>query len=171
MPRKISILTLLDIVTGETTELARFEGVIEAPFFHGDGEIFYNADGRMYRFSMADGSIAQIPTGDCIRCNNDHVPSPDGRQLAVSNNDDGIGSRIYILNLYGEANPRLITPDAPSYLHGWSPDGKTLAYCASRNGDYDVYTIPATRCASPMSRDLTTGRNIRRTDGIFILIR
>lgn len=23
----------------------------------------------------------------------------------------------------------------------WSPDGKTLAYCASRNGEYDIYTI------------------------------
>lgn len=32
---------------------------------------------------------------------------------------------------------------APSYLHGWSPDGKELAYCAERNGNYDVYTIPA----------------------------
>ena len=32
---------------------------------------------------------------------------------------------------------------APSYLHGWSPDGKELAYCASRNGNFDVYVIPA----------------------------
>jgi Tol biopolymer transport system component len=31
----------------------------------------------------------------------------------------------------------------PSYLHGWSPDGKQLAYCAERNGNYDVYVIPA----------------------------
>ena len=30
----------------------------------------------------------------------------------------------------------------PSYWHGWSPDGKTLAYCAERGGEYDVYTIP-----------------------------
>ena len=25
-----------------------------------------------------------------------------------------------------------------------SPDGKTLAYCAEREGEYDVYTIPVT---------------------------
>jgi Tol biopolymer transport system component len=31
---------------------------------------------------------------------------------------------------------------APSYLHGWSPDGRTLAYCGERNGQYDIYTIP-----------------------------
>ena len=39
--------------------------------------------------------------------------------------------------------PRLVTPLAPSYLHGITPDGKTLAYCAERNGSYDIYTIPA----------------------------
>jgi TolB protein len=27
--------------------------------------------------------------------------------------------------------------------HGISPDGKTLAYCAQRNGEFDIYTIPA----------------------------
>jgi Tol biopolymer transport system component len=26
-------------------------------------------------------------------------------------------------------------------LHGWSPDGKRLAYCAERGGQYDIYTI------------------------------
>ena len=38
--------------------------------------------------------------------------------------------------------PRLVTPKGPSYWHGWSPDGRTLAYCARRDGEYDVYTIP-----------------------------
>ena len=32
---------------------------------------------------------------------------------------------------------------APSYLHGWSPTAKSLPHCAERNGNYDVYTIPA----------------------------
>lgn len=49
---------------------------------------------------------------------------------------------IYILPIKG-GEPRLITENAPSYWHGWSPDGKTLAYCAERNGEYDIYTIPA----------------------------
>ena len=31
---------------------------------------------------------------------------------------------------------------APSYWHGWSPDGKTLVYCAERDGEFDIYTIP-----------------------------
>jgi len=38
--------------------------------------------------------------------------------------------------------PCLVTDLGPSYWHGWSPDGKTLAYCAEHNGEYDIYTIP-----------------------------
>jgi len=34
-----------------------------------------------------------------------------------------------------------LTELGPSYFHGWSPDGKTLAYCAQRNGNFDVYTV------------------------------
>lgn len=76
-------------------------------------------------------------------CNNDHVLSPDGESIAVSHGvkEDG-KSRVYTVSLSGGV-PRLITPLAPSYLHGWSPDGKTLAYCAERNGEFDVYTISA----------------------------
>jgi Tol biopolymer transport system component len=43
---------------------------------------------------------------------------------------------------FSGGTPRLITPVGPSYLHGISPDNKYLAYCAERNGNYDVYVIP-----------------------------
>jgi Tol biopolymer transport system component len=47
--------------------------------------------------------------------------------------------------------PKLLTSNAPSYFHGWSPDGKTLAFCGQRtftvNGqrqdNFDIYTVPA----------------------------
>jgi Tol biopolymer transport system component len=60
--------------------------------------------------------------------------------LAISHHDEG-ASLIYILPVSG-GTPRKVTELGPSYWHGWSPDGKTLAYCAERNGNYDVYTIP-----------------------------
>lgn len=84
-----------------------------------------------------------INTGFAQNCNNDHVLSADGQQIAISHGTkEDYKSRIYTLPIMG-GTPRLITPMAPSYLHGWSPDGKELAYCAERNGNYDVYTIPA----------------------------
>ena len=48
-----------------------------------------------------------------------------------------------------------MTPVGPSYWHGWSPDGKTLAYCAERGGEYDVYTIPV---AGGEEKRLTTAK-------------
>ena len=45
------------------------------------------------------------------------------------------------LHAFTGGSPTLITENGPSYLHGWSPDGKRLAYCAERQGQYDIYTI------------------------------
>ena len=63
--------------------------------------------------------------------------------LAISDGSQGRRqSLIYTLPITG-GTPRLVTPSGPSYWHGWSPDGKTLAYCAERDGEFDIYTIPA----------------------------
>jgi Tol biopolymer transport system component len=53
--------------------------------------------------------------------------------------------------------PSRITEQGPSYWHGWSPDGKTLAYCAERGGEYDIYTIPVEGGAE---RRLTTAEGL-----------
>lgn len=137
-----SILETMDVHTGERSVLKEFDYVIEAPNWTRDGRyLVYNSQGRMYTYELANGDIKEINTGFAIDCNNDHVLSPDNSQLAVSHhtNEDAT-SRIYIVPFDGGA-PRLVTDQGPSYLHGWSPDGKRLAYCAARNRQYDIYTI------------------------------
>jgi TolB protein len=140
----ISILETVDVDSGTRTVLAEFEDLIEAPNWTQDGKyLVYNSNGRIHTFNLATRERQVIDSGFAVHCNNDHVLSADGKNIAVSHQtrEDG-QSRIYVLPLKG-GDPTLITPMAPSYLHGWSPDGKTLAYCAERNGQYDVYTIPA----------------------------
>lgn len=115
----------------------------EAPNWSRDGtSLLINREGRMYRFTLG-GTAAPtlIPTSPQIHVNNDHGLSPDGSMLAVG--DQGLDgkSRIYVLPTSGGV-PRQITPDAPSYWHGWSPDGKTLAFTGQRGGDFDIYTVP-----------------------------
>lgn len=137
-----SILETVDVFTGERKFLKEFDHVIEAPNWTKDGKfLVFNSNGRMFTYEMATGEVKEINTGFAIDCNNDHVLSPDNSELAVSHftNEDAT-SRIYILPLSGGA-PRLVTEKGPSYLHGWSPDGKRVAYCAERNGQYDIYTI------------------------------
>ena len=98
-----------------------------------------------------------INTGFATRCNNDHVIAADGKQIAISHGTKEDGkSRIYTLPMQG-GTPRLITPIAPSYLHGWSPDGRQLAYCADRKGNYDIYVIPV---EGGEERQLTTAEGL-----------
>ena len=40
-----------------------------------------------------------------------------------------------------EARPSGSPRKTPSYLHGWSPDGKFLVYTGGRNDEYDIYQI------------------------------
>jgi len=138
----ISILETVDVHTGARSILREFDHVIEAPNWTQDGRyLVYNSRGRVYTYELAIGEIKEIDTGFAIDCNNDHVLSPDNAQIAVSHftNKDAT-SRIYILPFEG-GDPVLVTDKGPSYLHGWSPDGKRLAYCAERGGQYDIYTI------------------------------
>jgi TolB protein len=138
----ISVLETLDVHTGARAVLQEFDYVIEAPNWTRDGRhLVYNSRGRMYTYALATGEIRQVDTGFAIDCNNDHILSPDNTQLAVSHftNEDAT-SRIYILSLEG-GSPVLVTEKGPSYLHGWSPDGRRLAYCAERGGQYDIYTV------------------------------
>lgn len=139
-----SILEIYDVETDTHGVIKEFPYLIEAPNWSKDGRyLTYNSDGRIFKFDLETKESTEVPTDFVTNCNNDHVLSPDGESIAVSHGvkEDG-KSRVYTVSLSGGV-PRLITPLAPSYLHGWSPDGKTLAYCAERNGEFDVYTIPA----------------------------
>jgi TolB protein len=141
-PGSHSTLETVDVHTGERMVLREFDHVIEAPNWTSDGRrLIYNSLGSMYAFELLTGRIAKIDTGFAVDCNNDHVLSPDNTQLAISHfTHADAASRIYLLPLTG-GTPVLVTPQGSSYLHGWSPDGLRLAYCAERNGQYDIYTV------------------------------
>jgi TolB protein len=139
----ISVLETVDVHTGIRSIRREFDHVIEAPNWTADGRfLVYNSLGRMYTYELVSGEIRALETGFAVDCNNDHVLSPDNTQIAVSHftYEDAV-SRIYILPFEG-GSPVLVTEKGPSYLHGWSPDGRNLAYCAERSGQYDIYTIP-----------------------------
>ena len=147
-PDTVSYLNLLDVDSGEVRVLKRFEGIVEAPnWVQGREELVYNADGRLWRYDIPTGSITPVDTGFCDHLNNDHVLAADGSGVAVSHMtfDEGFSSRVYIVPFGGK--PRLVTENSPSFLHGWSPDGKELVYCAFRQIDgerqVDVYAVSA----------------------------
>jgi TolB protein len=120
------------------------EGRFEAPNWMRDGSAFlFNRDGHIERLAVGGDKPVTIDTGFATRCNNDHGISPDATQIAISDNSQGDHeSLVYLVPIAG-GTPRRMTQNSPSYWHGWSPDGKTLAFVGQRNGDFDIYTIPA----------------------------
>jgi TolB protein len=115
----------------------------EAPNWSRDGGfLLFNGDGKIHRLALNGTAPTTIDTAPQNRCNNDHGISPDGQSLAISDSSGSSQkSSIYIVPI-GGGMPRQVTQYSPSYWHGWSPDGKTLAYAGQRDGEFDIYTIP-----------------------------
>ena len=135
-----SELAIFDLAAGLATAVLKTERLIEAPNWTPDGKsLIVNGGGRLYRADLAGPpELVEIDTGFAVTCNNDHGLSPDGRSLAISDSTGNGQSCIYIVPVAGGA-PRKVTVNTPSYWHGWSPDGKMLAYCAARDDIFDIY--------------------------------
>jgi len=117
----------------------------EAPNWSHDGTYFlFNQEGHVLRLPVAGGTPTTIDTDAATHCNNDHGISPDSTLLAISDQSQpDHQSSVYVVPI-GGGTPRRVTQNSPSYWHGWSPDGKTLAFVGRRNDDFDIYTIPVT---------------------------
>jgi TolB protein len=138
-----STLETVDIGTGVRTVVRRSREHFEAPNWSRDGRTFvYNAGGSLFILSVDGGEPKRLNTGFANKCNNDHGISWSGKELAISHHGSDGKSLIYRVPMTG-GDPQLVTTRGPSYWHGWSPDDKTMAYCAERNGEFDVYTISA----------------------------
>ena len=140
-----SNLETLDVKTGNRKIVYYSTHSLQAPNWTKDGQsLIYNSDGLLYRFNLAKRIPVVINTDFATNNNNDHVISFDGKMLAISHGSktDGNNSIVYTVPITG-GKPRRITATGPSYLHGWSPDGKFLVYVGSRNNDYDIYRASA----------------------------
>jgi hypothetical protein len=157
-PALYSTLERVGVTSADRSIVYLAPGRFEAPNWTRDGSAFlFNREGRIERLAVKGGTPEEIDTGLATRCNNDHGISPDGTQLAISDNSqEDHNSLVYVLPIAGGA-PRRITQKSPSYWHGWSPDGKTLAFVGQRDGDFDIYTIPV---AGGEETRLTTAKGL-----------
>jgi len=168
-----SMMEIIDAESFDRRAIYSAEGRFEAPNWMPDGNsLIFNRGGRIEKILVTGGAVVPIvlntnpvnlkitetiDTGFAVRCNNDHGISPDGKWLVVSDqSQEPHDSLIYILPIEG-GDPRRITKNGPSYWHGWSPDGKTLAFVGQRNGEFDIYTIPI---EGGNERQLTTAKGL-----------
>ncbi len=145
-----SHLFIYDLGSGASHEVFAADAIWEAPNWSPDGAyLISNSGGAIYKIVLKPDGTAETPQKLAIpddhRCNNDKAISPNGKMLAFSANvPPQRGSQVFLANS-GGSEVKLMASDSPSYFHGWSPDNKTLAFVAQRNGSgqYDIYSMPA----------------------------
>ncbi|MEV0290946.1 MULTISPECIES: biopolymer transporter Tol [unclassified Kribbella] len=144
-PGQRSELFVVDVASGERRLVFSSSTVLfEAPNWTPRGDLIVNGNGRLFR---VDDGLEEIELGGVPPVNNDHVLSPDGTAIFVSA-DDG---HLYAVPLDGSGGPRRVSndrgPGFHHYLHGVSPDGRTLAYIGLEHVDgrriTNVWTIPS----------------------------
>jgi Tol biopolymer transport system component len=99
-----------------------------------DGRFFsYSSNGDLYIHDIAsevDRNITNKPKGSQDGTDESAI-APDGKKIAyVAWSEQTQRYSVRLANLTGEPNPRVLyeNPDFYNvYLHGWSPDGKSLA--------------------------------------------
>jgi Tol biopolymer transport system component len=100
---------------------------------------------------------------------------PDGRQAAISFDEDGDGSNsIWMLRSDGSTPTRLTFAGTHDRDPVWSPDGRRVAFSSSRSGSYALFIKPATgsrREALAIRTDDDLWAEDWSPDGRFIAIR
>ena len=137
-----SKLEIFDIYKKSRKVIYEYKSHFEAPNWSNDGKyLIFNQQGYLYKINLNSLSPKLIDTDFATRCNNDHGISPLGDMLVISHAEKESNlSLIYTLPING-GMPKLITKKGPSYWHGWSPDGKFIAYASRRSGVSSIYRI------------------------------
>lgn len=117
---------------------------IEAPNWSPDGQwLVFNVRTGLRRISPEGGTPVAIETG-VDRMSNDHVISPNGQWIFFSS-----AKQIYRIPFAGGEAQLLTAANRTglaksTWLHGISPDGKTLTYCGiSSNSGGDIWVMSA----------------------------
>jgi Tol biopolymer transport system component len=136
-----SRLEILDVVSGERKVIYETAAGIEAPNWTSDGDtIIYNSSGRVYKLYLPTKKVSLFNTGFEVKNNNDHIISYKSKLLGITHMEKVIDDiwHVYKLPING-GEPVQLTFKAPSYLHGWSPDGRYILYTSRRNNQFEIY--------------------------------
>ncbi len=152
-----SELVIWEMDSGTARLVLETDLLIEAPNWSPCGRyLLVNGDGGLFRVPLEAPALVPVDLGGVGQLNNDHGISPDGQSYAISAHHGGQGSEIYLMPATGGA-PQRISPEAPSWWHGWSPDGARIAYVAARGDRRGVGVYTLAGLGEEGARGLATG--------------
>jgi Tol biopolymer transport system component len=140
-----SKLTVVDASTGRKIDLGDVVGdVTSAPVWSPDGTriLFGARGGSLYSVDVQSGErsmLVRLP-GENLDSMDEIEWSPDGAQIAVMNDLEPGGGRLYVMNADGSGVRVLLDDYEPGRL-AWSPDGESIAYVTYGDGAEGVWTI------------------------------
>ena len=146
-----SRLEILDVQTGNRQVVHSSAEPFEAPNWTRDGRALIYNTSRPLRGARAAPPLR--PRHEAVVADRHrHRRAEQQRPRALLRRDDGSASATRPPATASRpstpfpppaGHPKRITRKAPSYFHGWSPDGRHLVYTGGRNGEFDIYKIAA----------------------------
>jgi TolB protein len=138
-------LYLLDLQTGETTQLSDDPGYDGHPSWSADGAwlAYEHAESGNLEVYIrpADGSIEPVPVSAHAALDYDPAWRTDAQQIAFVSARDG-SPQLWLVDLQvaGDARFRLLSPsDSAQASPAWSPDGAWLAWAQQEDGAWAIY--------------------------------
>jgi hypothetical protein len=130
-----SRITLMDVDGSAPKVVLDSPHRYAAPEWTPDGAgLIVNGGGKLWRLPISGGTPTPIPTGSASWIDINHAISPDGKTLAFTSGP------IWKLPAEG-GEPARVTSTSGDWVHGWSPDGKRLAFSCNRGNGLDLFSI------------------------------
>lgn len=158
----VSDVMLLDLETGEATQLTDTGDYNAAPVFTPDGGAMVHCrqhtetvdgeevkNGDIFKTDLSTGEITRLTTApefDCLA----HV-SPSGEEVAYHSCGEP-GCRIRVVGIDGTGDRLLL--DVEGSWPRWSPDGEWIAFTGTVDGNADIWIV---RPDGTYLRAVTTG--------------
>lgn len=151
-PGQRTQIIVADVDAGTAELVLESDELFEAPnWTPDDRSLVLNSRGGLFLLDLATRELRQLDLQGVDRVNNDHIVSPDGSHVYFS-----AAGALYTVPIEGGEVRRISNAFAAErryayWLHGVSPDGRTLAYVATQATEDDpdpralirLATIPA----------------------------
>ena len=141
-----SHLTIVEAPTSRMTDLGKVVGdVTSTPVWSPDGRrLIYGARGGTLRsvdVRSGEASVLVRLPGKNLDSMDQIEWSPDGAHIAIMNDLQPGGGRLYVVNADGSGVRVLRDNYEPGGL-AWSPDGRSIAYAGSHDGAARLWVVP-----------------------------
>ncbi|MEL6308591.1 MAG: DPP IV N-terminal domain-containing protein [Chloroflexota bacterium] len=121
-PRNTKIV-ILNLATGEETQLEGVEGNNEMPAWSPDGtQIAFIAGNSLYITDLGGGEPERLTSA-----RGNPAWSPDGTQIAYTDRN-GQDLQIFVINVDGNSDAQQLTDAQNAGQPAWSPDGSQIAF-------------------------------------------